>query len=138
MSEEPTGIPGHVGKSEWSKRLQEWLRDCGLRYEAEGEATRIMVDGVLVQVAEGEEGGYSVIVSAPLPSRGASDAEVADACNALRLAARIAGEEGIKYEIDDSLPSYPMLYIIIGFSDPWSLAQAIVDALSDMCRGEQG
>ncbi len=135
MDEEPAGIPGHAGKSEWSKRLQEWLRDCGFRYEAEGEATRIMVDGVLVQVAEGEGEGYSVIVSAPLPSHGGSEAEAADACAALRLAARIAGEESIKYEIDDSLPSYPMLYIIIGFSDPWSLAQALVDALRDRCGG---
>ena len=135
MEEEPIGVPGHPGKSEWSRMLQEWLRDCGLSFEAEGEATRIMVGQVAVQVAEGEDGGYSVIVSVSLPGRGVDAQGVEDEiARAVRLASRIAGERSLRYDVDQSLPDYPMLYIIVGFEDPYSMAEALTGALEEHCE----
>ena len=128
--EEPLGIPGHPGKTGWSRKLHEWLRDCGLSFEAEGEATRIVLGQAMIQVAE----GYSVIISLTLPGTG-EEAEgfEDDIARAFRIASRIAGDREIRYELDDSLPRYPMLYIMITFEDPWALAERIVTALKEYC-----
>jgi hypothetical protein len=130
------GIPGHVAEEGWSKSLQEWLKECNFSFEAEGEATRINIDGVLVEVAEASQGeGYDIVISVQLPSQGssesASDAELV--ARAIELAVKVAENRRIRYDLDDSLPDYPMLRAIINFKDPWDLVDAVYKALQNEC-----
>ena len=141
--EEELGIPGHAGHSSWSRRLQSWLRDCGLHFEAEGEATRISLGGgVLLEIAESLEGeGYEVVASIPLAGTGREAVETglpALVARALDVIARVAGDRQLNYDLDTSLPSYPILRVRAAFTDPWEMAEAIAEALSDECGRSQG
>ncbi len=135
MSEEH-GIPGHVGHSDWSRMLQNWLKDCHLRFEAEGEATRVILDnGVMLEVSESPGGeGYELVLSIPLAGTTDESSEYADAVkDSLRLLSGLKGYP-IKYELDTSLQAYPKLLAIIEFEDPWELAESMTTMLSGLCK----
>ncbi len=125
------GIPGHASKKEWANRLQRWLKERGVSFEAEGEATRIHLDsGVYVEVAESLEGsGYDLVVTVPLPGTGEEAGEdtiraIRDAFELLHL---VGG--GLRYELDNSIPEYPSLRIMRGFEDPEELVEKLIGAL---------
>ncbi|MCE4625615.1 MAG: hypothetical protein F7C35_07125 [Desulfurococcales archaeon] len=132
--EEPEGIPGHAGASEWSRALHIWLRDCGLSFEAEGEATRISLpNGVTVELTESEE-GFAVVISLSLATRGEDllvEAEVI--AEAFWLAGKVAGKGKVLFDIDSSLPDYPILYITIPFNSPWEIVSSLQGALTPYC-----
>lgn len=130
MAEE-AGIPGHAAKTGWAKRLQGFLRDRGISFEAEGEATRIHLGDIVVEVAEAGGGrGYAVVITVPLPgsSREADEAAGRALADAIRLAG-LLGAEGLGYELDTSLPGYPSLRIIVEYMDPRELADTLIAAL---------
>ena len=133
--EEPEGIPGHVGASEWSRALHLWLRDCGVSFEAEGEATRISLpNGVMVELTESGE-GFAVVISLTLATRGEDllrEAEVI--ADAFRLAGKVAGQGGVSFDVDNSLPDYPILYITVPFNSPWELVSSLQEALTSYCE----
>lgn len=124
------GIPGHAAKSPWAYRLQSTLKDLGVPFEAEGEATRIkLYEGVYAEVMESDNGGYSVAVAIPLPSSGDDPELVAEA---FKAAARFIVGMGrdVRYEVDESLPGYPMLRALVDFFDPDDLVDSVVKALT--------
>ena len=127
------GIPGHASKKAWANRLQQWLRSRGLRFEAEGEATRVSLDsGVYLEVAESleEPGAYEVIVTLPLPVE-PGEASSEEALQAVRDAFELAGglEARLRYELDNDMPDYPSLRIIAVFRDPEEMVSRIIGSL---------
>ena len=130
------GIPGHASKKRWANRLQQWLKERGVRFEAEGEATRISLDsGVLVEIAESmeEDGGFDVVITVPLPATG-EEAGSEEALAAIRDGFELAGLLGgrLRYELDASLPDYPSLRIMRGFRDPEEMVDRLIGALDRM------
>jgi hypothetical protein len=137
--EEEQGIPGHAGKKEWAKRLQGFLRESGISFEAEGEATRIHLGMLSVEVTEAGETGYAVVITIPLPgsSSDAEDEEAAKAyMDALKVLARLGADE-IRYELDTDMPGYPVLRAVIEYSNPDELASKLIEALKPFAKGEQ-
>jgi hypothetical protein len=137
---EEEGIPGHAGKTEWSNSLQRWLRECGIKFEAEGEATRASVNGVTIEVAEGiSSEGYDIVVSITMPTVGSDLVrEAENVLKALTIAGKIAGKKEVKYELDSSLPSYPILYITVSFKDPWRLVESFKNGIREYCTRKEG
>lgn len=126
------GIPGHASKKGWANRLQQWLKQRGVRFEAEGEATRISLDsGLLVEIAESLEGdGYDIVMSIPLPGTGeeaSSEEALAPVRDAFELAGMLGGE--LRYELDTSMPGYPVLRVMRGYRDPEEMVDALIAAL---------
>ncbi|GAB6147799.1 hypothetical protein [Stetteria hydrogenophila] len=124
------GIPGHAAKSPWAHRLQSKLKELQVPFEAEGEATRIrLAEGVYAEVREAGGGrGYAVSVTVPLPVSGDDPESAAEAFKAAAGFITALGRD-VKYEVDESLPGYPMLRAVVEFSDPKELADAVVKAL---------
>ena len=126
------GIPGHAGKTEWAKKIQGFLKERGVSFEAEGEATRIHLDDIVVEVTEAESGeGYAIVITVPLPgssSEALDEATSRTLASAMKLAGLLDAEE-LGYELDTSLPGYPSLRIIVEYSDPNTLADKLVEAL---------
>ncbi|MET1128536.1 MAG: hypothetical protein ABWW70_04385 [Thermoproteota archaeon] len=125
------GIPGHSASAEWARRLQEFLRDRGYRFEAEGEATRIHLGDLQVEVTQDGD-KFQLVFSVPLPGR-ASAEEVEPSIRAYETAMKLllfVGEGEPTYSVDDSLPGYPVLHITVSFSSPESLADRLMSALS--------
>lgn len=122
------GIPGHASKHPWAYRLQSRLKQLGVPFEAEGEATRIrLADGVHAEVRESQSGGYAVSVSIPLPLGGDDPEFYAEAFRAAaRFIVALGGE--VRYEVDDSLPGFSMLRAVVDFTDPEELADAVAAA----------
>jgi len=138
--EEEHGIPGHAGKKEWAKKLQGFLREAGISFEAEGEATRIHLGMLSVEVTESGETGYAVVITVPLPGS-SSDAEDEEMVSAYRNAAKILaglGADEIRYELDTDMPGYPALRAIIEYRDPVELAEKLVKALEPFARQGKG
>ena len=136
--EEEQGVPGHMGKKDWAKRLQGFLRDAGISFEAEGEATRIHLGMLSIEVTEAGENGYAVVLTVPLPgsSEDAGDEETVNAYrDALRVLAGLGAEE-LRYELDTDMPGYPALRVIIEYSDPNELAEKLIEALKPFARQE--
>ena len=134
--EEEQGIPGHAGKKDWARRLQSFLRESGISFEAEGEATRVHLGMLSVEVTESGENSYAIVITVPLPgsSADAGDEENARAySNALRVLERLGAEE-IRYELDTDVPGYPSLRIIVEYSDPGELAEKLIEALKPFAR----
>lgn len=136
--EEEQGVPGHMGKKDWAKRLQGFLRDAGISFEAEGEATRIHLGMLSIEVTEAGENGYAVVLTVPLPgsSEDAGDEETVNAYrDALRVLAGLGAGEP-RYELDTDMPGYPTLRIIVEYSDPNELAERLIEALKPFTRQE--
>jgi hypothetical protein len=114
-----------LGGGGWVERLKESLRSLGVPFESEAEAFRISVEGASLEVAESPE-GYAVVATIPLPGPGEADT-ARQACKALEVMARLGVE--LKYEVDESLPGYPMLRVTAPYRDPSELASKLVEAL---------
>ncbi len=125
------GIPGHAAKTPWAHRLQTKLKELGILFEAEGEATRIrLAEGVYAEVREADEEGYSVAVTIPLPTSGEDPEYLAEAFKAAARFIVKLGREA-KYEVDESLPGYPMLRAIVDFTGPDELVDLILKAVTE-------
>ena len=136
MEEYPEeGIPGHAAKTPWAHRLQRSLKELGVPFEAEGEATRVrLAEGVYAEVREASE-GYTVAVSVPLPSGDAGDIQYY--VEAFRAAVAFLAALGVEpeYEVDSSLPGYPMLRALARFSDPESLVDSVLRGVRAVLGG---
>ncbi len=130
--DEEFGIPGHAAKSDWASKLQSFLKDLGVPFEAEGEATRIrLYEGVLAEVREAEEGGYAVEVSIPLPGECTGGCDLDYHVEAYRAALRLLAGLGstLAYYLDDSIPGYPILRARATFDNPYDLADRLAEAV---------
>jgi hypothetical protein len=134
-------VPGHGSRKEWAKRIQSFLKEKGVSFEAEGEAVRIHVDGFTVEVMEAPGGeGYAIAITVPLPgsSSEASDEEVRRTVSeALRLAGLLGAEE-LSYELDTSIPGYPSMRIMVVYKEPEKLADTLIKALEEYGVGGSG
>lgn len=134
--EEEHGVPGHGGGADWAKRLQSFLREKGFSFEAEGEAIRIHVGLLGVEVVEHGD-GYAVVVTAPLPAS-SSDAGDEETARALRDALSVLaglGADEISYEVEEDVPGYPVLRATVAYGDPGRLAESLEKALSRLAGG---
>ena len=125
-------IPGHASEKDWARRLQSWLGRRGFSFEAEGEATRIRLEnGVYVEVSEASGGdGFEVVVTVPLPVT----AEEASMAESVREGLGIALSLGVRlrYELDDSMPDYPLLRVIAPYRDPYKLVDKLIEVLEPL------
>jgi len=125
---------GEKGKT-WIKELRKILDELGINYEAE-ENIRVHVGEVVVQIGEFEEGekGYYVTASISLPSSESTLEEFDYYMNsfkaALKLILGLAGE--VKYELDTSLPDYPVLHITRKFNDAGKLVEDLKNVLKKL------
>ncbi len=131
---EEEGIPGHASKKDWARRLQSFLKEKGVSFEAEGEAVRIHINGFTVEVMEAPNGeGYAIAVTVPLPG---SSSEAADeearrtVAEALRFAGLLGAEE-LGYEVDTSIPGYPSMRITVVYREPEKLAETLMKAIEE-------
>lgn len=127
------GVPGHAGSSEWARKLQSFLKNSRLSFEAEGDTTRIHLGELQLEVSRREDSsGYQVILMVPLPGE-LSLEETSISGDAFRRAMSILGrlEGEIYYNLDDSLPGYPVLHIVVVHQDPNRLVELLVDALAN-------
>jgi len=110
----------------WVERLRSALKSLGVSFESEAEAFRISLEGgSVLEIAEAPE-GYAVVATIPLPGPGEGEA-ARHACRALEVMARLGVE--LRYEVDESLPGYPMLRVTAPHRDPGELASRLVEAL---------
>jgi hypothetical protein len=127
-------VPGHGSRKEWAKRIQSFLKEKGVSFEAEGEAVRIHVDSFTVEVMEAPGGeGYAIAITAPLPgsSHEALDEDVRKAVDGALKLAGLLGAEELKYELDTSIPGYPSMRIMVIYKEPEKLADALIKALEE-------
>ncbi len=123
------GIPGHAGHSSAAKLLQSALKDLGVRFEAEGDMTRIMLDGAVIEVRDEPGGGYIVLATLSLPAEAGEDPGeyIGAFSRVLSVFMRLRGR--IRYELDSSLQDYPMLRIYVIYDDLYQLAEDLVEAV---------
>jgi len=119
----------------WIKELRKVLDELGVSYEAE-ENIRVHVGEVVVQIGEFEEGekGYYVTTSINLPSSDSTLQEFDYYMNsfktALKLILGLTGE--LKYELDTSLPDYPVLHVTRKFDDAGKLIENLKNVLKKL------
>ncbi|HIP85394.1 MAG TPA: hypothetical protein EYH17_01970 [Pyrodictium sp.] len=119
----------------WIKELRKVLDELGISYEAE-ENVRVHVGEVVVQIGEFEEGekGYYVTASINLPSSESTleefDYYMDSFKVALKLMLGLTGE--IRYELDTSLPDYPVLHITRKFNDAGKLVENLKNTLKKL------
>ena len=119
----------------WIKELRKILDELGISYEAE-ENIRVHVGEVVVQIGEFEEGekGYYVTASISLPSSESTleefDYYMDSFKAALKLVLGLTGE--VRYELDTSLPDYPVLHITKKFNDAGKLVEDLKSILEKL------
>jgi len=119
----------------WIKELRKILDELGISYEAE-ENLRVHVGEVVVQIGEFEEGekGYYVTASISLPSSESTleefDYYMDSFKAALKLVLGLTGE--VRYELDTSLPDYPVLHITKKFNDAGKLVEDLKSILEKL------
>jgi hypothetical protein len=118
--------------AEWVKRLASKLKELGVEHEYEGEALRLHIGELVVEVTTHPEGGYMVSMQVPLPGSSGDqpDHYVNAFANAVRLFLRLSGSP--EYQLDTSLPDYPMLYIVRRYDDPWKMVDEVAKAVRDL------
>ncbi len=132
------GIPGHGSHHSWAKRIHSVLRELGIPFEAEAEATRFHLGDLVVEITEAEK-GYQVSLSIPLP--GGDEGEDPDYyASIVRWAARLLSLLGkpVEYSLDTSLPDYPTLYAFRRYDSPEELAEGVERALRKIVGETQG
>ncbi len=121
-------IEKRLESSEFIKRIKSVVEDLGFRHEVE-ENVRIHIDDVVMQIAEAEE-GYNVSISVSLPS--STETEVSSyveaISKALKISSLLQGGE-LEYQLDTSIPDYPMLFIVRRYKDLDKLINDIRTAL---------
>ena len=119
----------------WIKELRKILDGLGISCEAE-ENVRVHVGEVVVQIGELEEDerGYYVTASISLPSSESTleefDYYMDSFKAALKLILGLSGE--VKYELDTSLPDYPVLHITKKFNDAGKLVEDLKSILKKL------
>ncbi len=112
MGEEAHGdIPGHAALEGPARRLQKFLASRGASFEAEGATTRVHFEGWILEVRDEPGGGFSAVVTINVSGTSPSEEARRALCEAATVALSIRGE--VRYEIDESLPGYPMLRIVV-------------------------
>ncbi len=121
--------------AEWVKRLAKKLEEAGVEHEYEGESLRLHLGELVVEVTTHPEGGFMVSMQVPLPggSEDKPDQYVSAFANAVKLFLRLSGDA--EYQLDTSLPDYPMLYMVRRYSDPWKMVDEVARAVSELARG---
>lgn len=109
--EEEMGISGHASHVEPVREFQRTLSMLGLRYEAEGDTTRIHLDGIVVEVKDLPGEGVAIEAIVPLPSgTGEEPGFYAESLGTLlRLLKEMGPGLGVEYSVDEAAPGYPVL-----------------------------
>lgn len=133
MGEEPTGIPGHVSGKEAARWFQKLVRDLGCRFEAEGDVTRIHLESSIVEVKDDPERGVILEATIQLPpSTGEDPRFYADGAGlALELVSRLSPGREVSYSLDESIPGYPFLRLVVGYD-------SLGEAYNDLARALKG
>ena len=99
-----------------SKPVVEALKEMGVSFEAEGGMVRIHVGGGAYIEISASHGGCNVTLAASLP---ALPEEVYEALEAMAKGLSLILSLGSpRYDLDASIPDYPMLYATISGVDP--------------------
>ncbi|MCX8196226.1 MAG: hypothetical protein N3F67_04030 [Acidilobaceae archaeon] len=128
------GIPGHASHKRQLLRLQRALKELGFSFEAEGDVTRIHVNGALVEVRDEPGIGLALLLNASLPYRCSKDCDSSLAAFASVLS-YLSRE--VEYELDQSIPEYPMLRARVIFGSVEELVESLISALERL-RRERG
>ena len=120
----------------WSEKLKSGLRSLGLEFESEAEAIRITLPkGSQLEITEPPEGeGLAIVLSVPLPAEGPDDPEYYIGSMAEAMKIILSMNKNYKYEVDESIPGYPLLRIRISFSSGDELAETLLDALEKVFK----
>ncbi|BAA79354.2 hypothetical protein APE_0399.1 [Aeropyrum pernix K1] len=124
------GIPGHAGRGV-SGAFQRRLSEMGCQFEAEGDVTRIHVAGGLVEVKDEPGVGPIVEASIPLPVDPSTVGESLEGMKALLGLMTMLGRP-LSYQLDDSLPGFPILRVKAVFEtleDAYSSLTAALERL---------
>lgn len=124
------GIPGHAGKSPASRRLQRYLKEKGVSFESEGDAVRININGLIIEVNDEGDRGIIVQAQAPLPVGEGIPEEEARTLYYFGLAASIIG--GGEYLAEEIVPGYPTISVskpVEGLEEAAEKIIAVVEAL---------
>ncbi|MCE4603232.1 MAG: hypothetical protein F7C08_03095 [Desulfurococcales archaeon] len=132
--EDELGISGHASHVEQVREFQRTLSMLGLRYEAEGDTTRIHMDGLLVEVKDLPGGGVVIEAMLPLPaSTGDDPGFYSSSAERLFKLMREMGEGlGVEYSIDEAAPGYPVLRATIrvgGLEEAYTLLDSALRSL---------
>ncbi len=118
----------------WVEELKALLSSLGVSFEVE-ESVRIHVGDVVAEVVE-EDGSITVTASVSLPTPDAGPGDVdyyaSQYRTALRLMLGLGG--GLEYELDTSLPDYPLLRIVKRFREPGEVLEALRRSLESLKR----
>ncbi len=132
--DEEHGIPGHAGKGS-ALALQRLLKNLGCRFEAEGDMVRIHLGDSLLEVKDepGEglilEASITLIEEAPI-KEGSLLEVLGGVYKALKLFYQAAAGAKISYELDTSIPGYPILRARIRVERYDELTLRLSEALS--------
>ena len=126
---EELGIPGHAAHGGFARKLQSFLKAEGFRYEAEGDVTRIHLNGLILEVKDEPGRGVILMASLSLPTEAGQAAleAIAGFQKLFRVLGTLSGE--IEYELDKSLPGYPMLRVVVAYANVESLVNDLIEAL---------
>jgi hypothetical protein len=114
----------------WAERLKNKLKELNIEFESEAEAIRISLPGgAQIETVEGRSGEVALSFSIPLPSEGPDDPNYY--LNALTEAFTIMLniDKSYRYEIDESIPGYPLLRVYIDFKSGDELTDKLIKSL---------
>ncbi len=129
------GIPGHAGKSPESRRLQQYLKEKGVSFESEGDAVRVTINGLIIELNDESDKGIIVQVQAPLPVGEGIPEEEARTLYYFGLAASIIG--GGEYLAEEIVPGYPTISVskpVGSLEEAAEKIMAVVEALLAVSR----
>ncbi|BAN89758.1 hypothetical protein [Aeropyrum camini] len=124
------GIPGHAGRGV-PGAFQRRLSEMGCQFEAEGDVTRIHLAGGVVEVKDEPGVGPIVEASIPLPVDPSTVGESLEGMRALLGLMTMLGRP-LSYQLDDSLPQFPILRVKAVFETLEDAYEALAGALERM------